>query len=33
MPSAADHFERFVTVLADALDDHDVTGEELAARL
>ena len=33
MPSAADHFARFVDVLADALDDHDVSGEELAARL
>jgi AraC-like DNA-binding protein len=33
MPTAVDHFTRFVTVLADALDDHDVTGEDLAARL
>ena len=30
---AADHFAAFVGVLADALDDHDVTGEALAARL
>jgi AraC-like DNA-binding protein len=31
--TAADHFAAFVGVLADALDDHDVTGEALAARL
>lgn len=31
--TAADHFAAFVGVLADALDDHDATGETLAARL
>jgi AraC-like DNA-binding protein len=31
--TAADHFAGFVGVLAAALDDHDVTGEDLAARL
>jgi AraC family transcriptional regulator len=30
---ATDHFHRFVDVLADALDDHEATGEDLAARL
>ena len=30
---AADHFAAFVGVLADALDDHDATGETLARRL
>jgi AraC family transcriptional regulator len=33
MPTAADHFTSFVDVLADALDDHDVSATELAARL
>lgn len=33
MNAAADHFASFVDVLADALDDHEVTGEGLAARL
>jgi AraC-like DNA-binding protein len=33
MTTATDHFAGFVTVLADALDDHDATGEDLAARL
>ena len=31
--TAHDTFADFVDVLADALDDHDATGEELAARL
>src|SRR3954469_21345728 len=31
--TAGDHFTRFVEVLADALDDHEVTGEDLASRL
>ena len=33
MSTAADHFAGFVAVLADALDDHDATHEELARRL
>jgi AraC family transcriptional regulator len=33
MTVASDHFAAFVDVLADALDDHEVTGEALAARL
>ncbi|MGZ4632890.1 MAG: helix-turn-helix transcriptional regulator [Actinomycetes bacterium] len=33
MSTAADHFTSFVDVLAAALDDHDVTGDALAARL
>ena len=33
MTAAVDHFTSFVDVLADALDDHDATGEDLAARL
>ena len=33
MTAAADHFTSFVDVLADALDDHEATGEDLAARL
>ena len=33
MNIAADHFAGFVAVLAEALDDHDATGEELARRL
>ena len=33
MSAAADHFTSFVDVLACALDDHDVTGDELASRL
>jgi AraC-like DNA-binding protein len=33
MGTAADHFASFVGVLADALDDHEATGEDLAARL
>ena len=33
MTAAADTFVAFVDVLAEALDDHDVTGEDLAARL
>jgi AraC-like DNA-binding protein len=33
MTAASDAFADFVTHLADALDDHDVTGEQLASRL
>jgi AraC-like DNA-binding protein len=33
MSTAADHFAGFVAVLADALDDHDATNEEMARRL
>ena len=33
MTAAADHFTSFVGVLAEALDDHEATGEDLAARL
>ena len=33
MSTAADHFAGFVAVLADALDDHDATNEDLARRL
>jgi AraC family transcriptional regulator len=33
MSTAVDHFTSFVDVLADALDDHDVTATELASRL
>jgi AraC-like DNA-binding protein len=33
MSTAHDHFAGFVAVLAEALDDHDATGEELARRL
>ncbi len=33
MTVAADHFAAFLDVLSDALDDHEVTGEQLAARL
>jgi AraC family transcriptional regulator len=33
MSSATDHFTSFVGVLAEALDDHDATGGDLAARL
>jgi AraC family transcriptional regulator len=33
MTTAVDHFTAFVDVLAEALDDHDATGEDLAARL
>jgi AraC-like DNA-binding protein len=33
MSAATDHFAGFVAVLADALDDHDADGEELARRL
>ncbi len=33
MSAATDHFTSFVDVLAEALDDHDATGEDLAARL
>ena len=33
MTAPTDTFEAFVDVLADALDDHDATGEEIAARL
>ncbi|MGN6577821.1 MAG: helix-turn-helix transcriptional regulator [Nocardioides sp.] len=33
MNIAADHFAGFVAVLADALDDHEATNEELARRL
>ena len=33
MTAAADHFTSFVDVLAEALDDHEVTSEDLAARL
>ena len=33
MSAATDTFVAFVDVLADALDDHETTGEALAARL
>jgi AraC-like DNA-binding protein len=33
MSTAQDHFAGFVAVLAEALDDHDATGDELARRL
>jgi AraC family transcriptional regulator len=33
MSTADDHFAGFVAVLADALDDHDASGEDLARRL
>jgi len=33
MSTAADHFTSFVDVLASVLDDHEATGEDLAARL
>jgi AraC-like DNA-binding protein len=33
MPTAVDHFTRFVNVLAESLDDHEATAEELASRL
>jgi AraC family transcriptional regulator len=33
MSTATDTFARFVDVLADALDDHDASGDELASRL
>lgn len=33
MSTADDHFTRFVDVLAEALDDHEATGDDLAARL
>src|SRR3954451_16603867 len=33
MSTAADHFTSFVDVLADALDDHEVSATELASRL
>jgi AraC family transcriptional regulator len=33
MTTAVDHFTAFVDMLAEALDDHDATGEDLAARL
>lgn len=33
MTTAADHFTSFVDVLADALDDHDATGNDLASRM
>jgi AraC family transcriptional regulator len=33
MSTATDTFARFVDVLADALDDHDASGQELASRL
>lgn len=33
MSTAADHFATFVDVLAEVLDDHDATGDELARRL
>src|SRR3954468_19052999 len=33
MSTATDTFVAFVDVLADALDDHETTGEALAARL
>ncbi len=33
MATATDHFTRFVDVLAEALDDHEATAEDLAARL
>jgi AraC family transcriptional regulator len=33
MGTAADHFTSFVNVLADSLDDHEASAEELASRL
>ena len=33
MTAATDHFTSFVNVLADALDEHEATSEDLAARL
>lgn len=33
MTTAADHFTSFVDVLADALDDHEATGNDLASRM
>jgi AraC family transcriptional regulator len=33
MTTATDHFTSFVDVLAEALDDHEVTGEDIASRL
>ncbi|HET7386553.1 MAG TPA: helix-turn-helix transcriptional regulator [Nocardioidaceae bacterium] len=33
MTAAVDHFTGFVDVLAQALDDHEATGEDIAARL
>ena len=33
MSTAHDHFAGFVAVLAEALDDHDATGDDLAGRL
>jgi AraC-like DNA-binding protein len=33
MSAAVDHFTRFVDVLAEALDDHEATAEDLAGRL
>jgi biotin operon repressor len=33
MSAATDTFARFVGVLAESLDDHDASGEELASRL
>ncbi len=33
MSTAQDHFAGFVAVLAEALDDHDATGDDLARRL
>ena len=33
MSTAADHFTGFLDVLADALDDHEATAEDLAGRL
>ena len=33
MSTAGDHFSRFVDLLTEALDDHEVTGEDLASRL
>src|SRR3954447_2507785 len=33
MNTPADHFVSFVDVLADVLDDHEATGEALAARV
>ena len=33
MSTADDHFAGFVAVLADALDDHDASGGDLARRL
>jgi AraC family transcriptional regulator len=33
MSTAGDHFSRFVDLLIEALDDHEVTGEDLASRL